>query len=140
MCSGTRPLLYKRAERKTVPMDKKTRRSIFTVLTRLGQVASAEAGILVRQPGLLGRGKCNTCIGCQLCSGWWVCSGRARSKVPVEMSSTPSLGHPAPSCTVVHIVGLKLHVYGLDEIKGSDLPIAAVVSGQFFAFSLRAHQ
>lgn len=33
-----------------------------------------------------------------------------------------------PSCTVVHIVGLKLHVYGLEEIKGSELPIAAVVS------------
>jgi hypothetical protein len=40
---------------------------------------------------------------------------------------TLTLGHPATSCSIVNIVGLEVHVYGLQEIKGSSLPIAAVV-------------
>ena len=40
---------------------------------------------------------------------------------------TLTLGHHATSCSIVHIVGLEVHVYGLEEIKGSNLPVAAVV-------------
>ena len=40
---------------------------------------------------------------------------------------TLTLGHHATSCSIVHIVGLEVHVYGLEEIKGSSLPVAAVV-------------
>jgi len=47
-----------------------------------------------------------------------------------ETTDYPSLAleHASFSCTDVHIVGLQLKVYGLEEIKGSNLPIAAVVS------------
>jgi hypothetical protein len=40
---------------------------------------------------------------------------------------TLSLGHTA-SCLSVSIVGLDVKVYGLEEIKGSTKPIAALVS------------
>lgn len=48
----------------------------------------------------------------------------------LEGTNYPSLtsGHPESSCTDILIVGLHVKVYGLDEIKGSKLPIAAVVS------------
>ncbi|KAL7421065.1 hypothetical protein Q5752_003949 [Cryptotrichosporon argae] len=39
-----------------------------------------------------------------------------------------NLGHPAVSETDVSIVGLDLKVYGLDEIRGSTLPLAVVIA------------
>lgn len=38
-----------------------------------------------------------------------------------------ALGHPPCSCKTVEMVGLKVHVFGLEEIQGSQLPIACVV-------------
>jgi hypothetical protein len=51
------------------------------------------------------------------------------SPIP-ESTDYPSLrlGHPTTSCTSVNIVGLDVKVYGLDEVKHSSLPLAAVVS------------
>jgi len=48
----------------------------------------------------------------------------------LEETHYPSLtlGHPHSSCKDISIVGLDLKIYGLDEIKGNKLPIAAVVS------------
>lgn len=47
----------------------------------------------------------------------------------LEQTHYPSLGegHPVTSCTDISIVGLEIKVYGLEEIKHSSLPIAAVV-------------
>ncbi|RSH95099.1 hypothetical protein EHS25_000185 [Saitozyma podzolica] len=39
-----------------------------------------------------------------------------------------TLGHPDKSLTTIHIVDLKLNIYGLEEIKGSGLPVAAVIA------------
>ena len=41
---------------------------------------------------------------------------------------TLTLGHIHSSCTDLHIVGLELKIYGLDEIRDSELPISVVVS------------
>lgn len=38
------------------------------------------------------------------------------------------LDHPAASKRTVHMVDLDVHVFGLDEIKHSKLPIAVIVS------------
>lgn len=48
----------------------------------------------------------------------------------LEGTDYPSLtgGHRESSCTDISIVGLHVKVYGLNEIEGSKLPIAAVVS------------
>ncbi|RXK38455.1 hypothetical protein M231_04220 [Tremella mesenterica] len=42
--------------------------------------------------------------------------------------STLSLGHPPVSRKELHIVGLELRVYGLEEIKDSNLPIACIIA------------
>ncbi|WVQ81181.1 hypothetical protein IAT38_003303 [Cryptococcus sp. DSM 104549] len=39
-----------------------------------------------------------------------------------------TLGHPEVSVTDLHIVGLELKVYGLEEIRGSGLPVAAMIA------------
>lgn len=51
------------------------------------------------------------------------------SKPPSDLTDYPSLtnGHSEASCTDISIVGLHVQVYGLKEIQGSSLPIAAVV-------------
>ncbi|KAK1922696.1 Alpha/Beta hydrolase protein [Papiliotrema laurentii] len=51
------------------------------------------------------------------------------SPIP-ESTDYPSLrlGHPTTSCTSVNIVGLDVKVYGLDEVKHSSLPLAAVIA------------
>ncbi len=67
--------------------------------------------------------------------GSYSVSFSAKRKDTHEMSSVlkqtiyPSLalGHPHVLSTEVSIVGLDLRVYGLEEIKDSKLPIAAVV-------------
>lgn len=48
--------------------------------------------------------------------------------IPVDTDyPTLDLGHPHASCKDVSIVGLNVKIYGLEEIKHSSLPIAAVV-------------
>lgn len=39
-----------------------------------------------------------------------------------------SLGHEAASKTTVHLIDMDVHVFGLEEIKGSDLPVSILVS------------
>lgn len=55
---------------------------------------------------------------------------RMTAQPVLEGTHYPSLtgGHPDSSCTDISIVGLHVKVYGLEEIEGSNLPIAAVVS------------
>jgi len=38
------------------------------------------------------------------------------------------LGHPHASKKTLHLSDMDVHVFGLDEIKGSELPVAIIVS------------
>ncbi|ORY33053.1 hypothetical protein BCR39DRAFT_520946 [Naematelia encephala] len=39
-----------------------------------------------------------------------------------------NMGHPATSCRLVLLAGFQVKVYGLDEIRSSDLPIACIIA------------
>ena len=45
----------------------------------------------------------------------------------VTQHDSMDLGYPHVSVIDISIVGLQLKIYGLEEIKGSNLPVAAVV-------------